>query len=504
MLARATARERELGIRSALGAGRARLARQLMVESLVLASAGTVLGVVLAWWGVQVLRTSLPEGVPRVAAIALDLRVRGVAGLMALVTGLAFGLFPALQASRPDLVHALKDGARGTSSGRGRQRLRSTLVVVEVALAMILLVGAGLFISSFMTLMRNEPGFDMRNLLTSTVRLRFEPGALERGGPMLIEVVERLQQASGVLAAAAISGGLPLSGSMSSTTFRLQGQTAEEAENVSIRSVTPAYHDTMRIPLKSGRLLEPGDRRDGQQVLVINEAAVRQFFEGENPIGRRVTVQGEREIVGVVGDVRQMGPEGPPAAEAYIPLAQAQSIGGEIVVRTAGNPLAVLPAVKAAVFAVAPDVPLRNIATMEELYARRVAQRRFNMLLLGLFGVLALVICAVGIYGVMAYIVAQRTHEIGVRMALGASRGSVVSMVLRKATVLVVVGLVIGGVAAWFLSATAKAFLFNVEPTDPRVFGVALFVLAVAALLASAVPARRAAGVDPMIALRQD
>jgi putative ABC transport system permease protein len=505
MVARATAREREIGIRAALGAGRLRLARQVLVESLVLAAAGTVLGVLLAWWGVHVLRASLPDGVPRVASIALDLRVLGVAGLMALATGAAFGLLPAWQASRPDLTHALKDGARGATAGRGRQRLRSTLVVVEVALALVLLVGAGLFISSFMTLLRNEPGFDMRNLLTSTVRLRVEPGATERGGPMLQAVVERLQQTPGIQSAAAISGGMPLSGSMTSTTFRLPGQDIAEAENISIRSVTPGYHETMRIPLGSGRLLTVDDRREGLPVVLVNEAAVQKFFAGRDPIGQTVAVEGDREIVGVVGNVRQFGPESEQAAEAYIPLSQVRrTTGGEIVVRTAADPLAALPAVKAAVFAAAPDVPLRNIATMEELHARRVAQRRFNMLLLGLFGALALVICAVGIYGVLAYIVAQRTHEIGVRMALGASRGSVVSMVLRKATVLVAIGLIAGGTAAWFLSATAEAFLFNVEPTDPRVFAAAGLVMALAGLLASTIPAVRASKVDPMVALRQE
>jgi putative ABC transport system permease protein len=505
MLVRATAREREIGIRAALGAGRARLMRQLIVESLLLSAAGTAIGVAIAWWGVQLLRTSMPEGVPRVASIALDLRVLGVAAFMAVVTGVAFGLAPALQSSRPDLTKALKDGGRGSTAGKGRQRLRGALVVVEVALAMVLLVGAGLFIGSFMALMRMEPGFDMTRLLTSTVRLPSTPAAIDRAAQVLADIVDRLGRIPGVESAAAVSGGLPLSGTSFREDIVIPGRAVEGEDEISLRAVTPGYHATLRIPLRSGRYLAATDRKASPGVIVINEAAAKQYFGPDNPVGRMVELDGKKQIVGVVGDIRQDGPESQMLAEAYMPIEQVEfSIGGEVIVRTAGDPYAMLPELKAAVYAVAPDVPLRNVITMEDLLARRIAQRRFNMILLGLFGALALVIAAVGIYGVMAYMVAQRTHEIGIRMALGATRGAVIAMVLRTASVLIAAGLAAGGIGAWFLSRGVKAFLFSIQPTDVRVFAAALIVLALAALAASAIPARRAAGVDPMIALRNE
>ena len=326
---------------------------------------------------------------------------------------------------------------------------------------------------------------------------------MSRGTRLLDDVVQRTKQIPGVLSVAAISGGMPLSGSMMVTSLRIPGRAVQDDDRISIRTVTPGYHETMRIPLESGRYLHDSDRGGGPGVVLLNEAAVARYFDGEDPVGRTVNIQGDREIVGIVGDVRQGGPDSERSPEAYLPLAQGRSVGGEIVIRTDGDPYAVLPAFKAAVYAVAPDIPVRNVSTMEELLARRVAQRKFNMILLSLFGALALVISAVGIYGVMGYIVAQRTHEIGVRMALGATRGSVVSMVLRKATLLVTIGLAVGGICAFFLSTTIESFLYSLEPRDPLVFGVALAVLSAAALVASAVPARRAAAVDPMVALRQ-
>lgn len=508
LLARASAREREVGIRAALGAGRFRLIRQLMVESLVLSVAGTVLATLLAWWAVQVLKTAIPEGVPRVAAIAVDLRVLGAAAVLSIVTGLLFGVFPALQLSRPDLTTALKDGARGASAGGARQRMRSALVVIEVALAVVLLVGAALFIGSFVTLMRIDPGFDPGNVLTVQVSPRFAPGPIAPAvdsGPAFLQIVDRIGQAPGVLHASLISGGMPLGGSMSSTSMTVPGRKVDDPTGISIRRVTPEYHRALRIPLKSGRLFEATDKAGAPNVAIINEAAAKLYFPEESPIGRPVKVNEiDRTIVGVTGDVHQTSLEIAPITEVYVPVGQLRVLSGELVIRTSGDPYDVLPAVKAAVLQVLPDVPLRNVRTMEEVYSRRVAQRRLNMLLLGLFGVLGLVISAVGIYGVMAYTVAQRTREIGVRMALGASRLRVVGMVMGNACVLLVIGLLLGAAGAWWVRGAAERFLFRLEPGDPRAFVAALITLSVAALIASAIPARRAASVDPMDALRSE
>ena len=506
LLARATAREREVGIRAALGASRWRLVRQLMLESLMLSIAGTVCAVVVASWGVHLLKDSLPDNLPRVSLIAVNLRVLTAAAAAAIVTGLLFGIVPALQLSRPDLSTALKDGARGTA-GSGRRRLRSALVVVEVALAVVLLVGAALFIGSFVSVMKIDTGFDATNVLTAQVSPRIESRDAPRNRALeLADLVDRIGHVPGVVHASMIVGGLPLAGGMSITTMSIPGRQIDlnADQGVSLRQVTADYHRAMRIPLKSGRLFERTDRDGAPGVVILNESAAKKYFPGENPIGRTVTLRGDRTIVGVVGDVHETSLELEPRAEAYVPLEQGPAYGGNLVIRTAGKPYQVLSGVKTAALAVFPDVPLRNVSTMEEVLSKRLAQRRLNMLLMGLFGLLGLVISAVGIYGVMACVVSQRTREIGVRMALGATPWNVVMMVLLNAGVLVSVGLVVGSAVAWYLSAAAKTLLFRLEPTDLRAYVATLIVLAVAALVATAIPARRAASVDPVEALRAE
>jgi putative ABC transport system permease protein len=509
LLARASSREREVGIRAALGAGRWRLIRGLLVESLLLSTVGTILALFLAWWGVNILRASMPDGVARLSSIAVDMRVLGVTALVSLVTGILFGIVPALQLSRPNLATALKEGARGSSAGRAQQWLRHALVVVEVALAVVLLVGAALFIGSFRTLMKIDPGFNPSNVLTTAIQPRVDRSVAGAEfpdfAPQFNDIVERLSQAPGVRHVAVISGGTPMTGSMSSTSITVPGkELAQDQRSVSIRQVSSQYHKVLGIPLLEGREFTPADRAGSQDVAILTKAAATKLFPGESAVGKTVGVRGTRIVVGVVGTVYQNSLESEPLMEVYVPLTQGRVTYADIVVRTAGAPLDVVPAVKAAVLAVLPDVPLRNVRTMEELLGRQVAQRRLNMLLLGLFGVLGLVISAVGIYGVMAYLVAQRTREIGVRMALGASRWAVVYMVLVRSAILVTLGLAIGGVASWFISGTAETFLFRIQTTDWRVFATALGLIMFAALLASAVPARRAASVNPVEALRAD
>jgi predicted permease len=308
-----------------------------------------------------------------------------------------------------------------------------------------------------------------------------------------------------VIHAAVISCNLPLAGASCGTRMTVPGRELPDEGRISISAITPAYHQALRIPLRSGRFFTDTDRQDAPGVAIINESAAKKYFPGESPLGRSVTIsKKERAIVGVVGDVHQSSLETEPREEVYLPIAQRSTFGAVLVVHTRGNPYTVLPAVKAAVLAVLPDVPLRNVQAMEELMARHVAQRRLTMLLLGLFGLLGLVIAAVGIYGVLSYVVSQRTREIGVRMALGATRGKVVAMVMTNACLLVAAGLLIGSVGAWYLSAAAESFLFRTQAKDPRAFLVALMALGLAGLVASAIPARRAASVDPTVALRTE
>jgi putative ABC transport system permease protein len=299
---------------------------------------------------------------------------------------------------------------------------------------------------------------------------------------------------------------VPLVGFVTVRSIRIPGRQIDwnTDPGISVRFVSADYHRTLKIPLLKGRLFTSSDRRGSTPVALINDAAARKYFPGEEPLGRIISIDQDRTIVGVVGDVHQVSLEASVLAEAYLPMAQGSVAGGELAVRTSGNPYDMLPAVKSVVYSVLPDVPLRNVRTMDEVIARHVAQRRLNMLLLSLFAFLGVIIAAVGIYGVMAYLVAQRTREIGVRMALGATRSAVLRMVLLNAVALVVCGLGIGGIASWYLSAASRAFLFGLQPTDPRAFAAAAIIVSIAALAATAIPARRAASVDPVVALRAE
>jgi predicted permease len=515
MLVRATGRTREMGIRSALGASPWRLVRGLVVEGLVLSIAGALLGLLLAAGGVAVLRAWLPAGLPRVASIGIDYRVLFAAMGAAIVTGLIFGVVPAIQSARPDLVGSLKEGGRSATAGGRAQRLRSVLVVAEVALAVILLVGAGLFTGSFVKLMRVDPGLDYHHVLVLNINLRLLPGEkfgdayAARNAEYVKQAVDAVNRVPGVEMVATNSGGMPLTGSWSRTKITLpgKGEQTGDGDDIDRRTVSPNYMQTLRIPLRKGRYLSDDDRENAPLVALIYEAAAQRYWPGQDPIGQRFTLgdKKERTVVGVVADIHHLGPETPPRQECYMPWAQEQTYGGTLVVRTAGDPLTVLPAVKSAIWSVNPEQRLTgDTFTLERYLDRLIAQRRFNMAVLALFGVLGLVIAAVGIYGVMAYVVAQRTNEIGVRMALGATKGNVVSMVLRRAGVLMLLGLAIGTAGSWYLSASLKSFLFDVQPNDVGIFAAALAILASAGLLASALPARRAAAVDPLVALRSE
>lgn len=520
MLARATTRTREIGIRAALGASRWRLVRGLLIEGLLLSTLGAALGILLAYFGVQAIRAWLPANLPRVASIGLDLRVLVATTLAAVGSGVLFGIAPALQSTRPDLSNALKDSGRSTTASAASGRLRNALVVVEVALAVVLLVGAGLFMGSFVQLMRVDPGFDYRNVLVVNVG---PPIRATTGSPDLQKAFEDARRISrtlvpqlrdavagvpGVVAVGTVTGGLPLSGSWSRSNIELPGRGKMEGDAFSLdrRTVSPEYLRVLKVPLLRGRHIEPTDTERSEPVIVINEAAANLYWPGEDAIGKRLTINSkERVVVGIVGNIRHLGPEKPVRQEGYIPFLQDTNIGATLAIKTAGDPMAVLPAVKSAIWSVDREQRLTSdIVTLEGYMDRLIRQRRFNMALLAVFGALGLVIAAVGIYGVMAYIVAQRTNEIGVRMALGATRSTVVSMVLKHAGLLMVLGLAIGGLASWMLSKNIEAFLFQTQPADPRIFAAALALLTLAGLAASALPARRAASVDPLVALRHE
>ena len=511
MLARATVRTREMSIRAALGASRWRLVRSLIVEGLVLSLSGAAIGMLLAFVAVQGIKAWLPAGIPRVAAIGIDLRVLIAATLAAAACGVLFGIIPALQSARPNLTSALKDSGRSTTAGAVSQWLRNGLVVAEVALAVVLLVGAGLFIGSFVQLMRVETGFDYRNLLVFNVSPRFQ-GNFEQAMKVSRTYVPQMQEAvsrvPGVTAVATVSGGLPLTGSWSRNSVTIPGRGELKGDEFSLdrRIVSPEYLALLKIPLKRGRYLEPTDRENTEPVIVINEAAAAKYWPGEDALGKRLAMnKTERVVVGIVGDIRHLGPEKPARQEGYIPFAQDDTIGSTLVIKTAGDPMALISSVKAAIWSVNREQRLTaDTVTLEGYMDRLIAQRRFNMALLASFGGLGLLIAAVGIYGVMSYVVAQRTNEIGVRMALGATRRRVVHMVLKRAALMMIAGLVIGAIVAWAFSRGVERYLFQTEPSDPRIFVSALAVLALAGLVASAVPARRAASVDPLVALRHE
>ncbi len=511
MLARATARRSEMAVRASLGASRGALVRTLLVESLVLSLAGAAVGVLLARIGVRAIIPWLPASLPRVAGIAIDLRVLGAAILAAVATGAGFGLFPAIHSSRPDLTTALQGSGRSATAGAAGHRLRSALVVAEVALAVVLLVGAGLFIGSFASVMRVDLGFDYRNVLVVSIQPNVPIAnyheALRPRVDLIARLLDALRRVPGVERAAAVSEGLPLAGGLAAGPILIAGrQIGGPDDRIDYRIVTPDYLALLRVPLLHGRHLNDDDRAATQRVAVINDAAARKFWPGQDALGQRFTINGaERVVVGVVGNIRHGGPEDPAREECYLPIAQEPIVGTTLVARTGGDPMNVLPAVKAAIWSVDGDQRIAGaVYTLEEYLDRLIAQRRFSMVLLALFGALGLAISAAGVYGVMAYLVAQRTGEIAVRMALGATPVSVVAMVVRRGGGLVASGLALGGGVSWCISSGVKSFLFQVEPTDPGILTGALLLLALAGLAASVVPARRAAVVDPMAALRQE
>jgi putative ABC transport system permease protein len=509
MLVRATTRTRELGIRAALGASRWDLSRGLLLESLVLSLTGAAFGVALAWWGVEVLRAAIPSEVPRAATIAVDLRVLAATVAAAFVTGIAFGLAPVVQFARPASAGWLHVGEHTAMAGTQTRWLRGTLVVLEVALAVVLLVGSGLFLASFARLTAVDVGLDYRDVLSVQVRVTEVPAdpqqAAQRNRQLFVNVLDRVRALPDVEAAALLGIGLPLRGAPRRENFGIPGQELPRNTSVDSIRISADYFHVVKVPVLTGRSFTAADTQHSEPVVILNQAAAARYFADGNALGKVVRLAGLRTVVGIVGNVRQHGPESEWRTQAFVPIAQSPAFRTTLVVRTTRGAPHVVAGVRRVIASEFAGLPIWvDEGTLEGYYNELVAQRRFNMLLLALFGLLGLVIAVVGIYGVMAYVVTQRTKEIGIRMALGALPAEIVRSVLGGALVYVGIGLAIGLLGAWTLAGAIGGFLFEIKPHDPAVYAGVVAVLGLAALLAAALPARRAAAADPLTALRTE
>lgn len=512
LLARCISRHRELTIRAAMGAGKMRLVRLILTESVILAILGGLLGLILAQWSVEALLALKPDELPRMDSIGLDLRVLGFTMLVAVLTGLIFGIAPAWSGSRVDLNAALKDGERGGAS-TARRRLRSSLVVVEMAMALILLIGAGLLIRSFWQLRSVDPGFSTGNLMTMRIELpekRYKeiPKQNQYRQALLTEVnsLPRVR--------AALVSELPLSGDSLNHDFTREGWNLPVGNEPSVetRSIQGDYFKAMNIPLLAGRDFNELDNESSQLVGIANEALAKAWFRDENPIGKRIRWARDEQInwitiIGIVADIRHFGLDLPDAPALYTPFTQS---GREwkrwmvLVARGEDSPAGLMPAVQKAVWKVDPQLPITNARTMTEVISESYAERRFNMLLLTIFAALAMVLAGIGIYGVMSYTVAHRTHEIGIRMALGAQMRDVMRLVLADGAKLAIISVVIGLLGAWAATRALRSLLYGVAATDAPTFIIVSLVLLGVAFIASWIPARRAARVDPVISLRYE
>ncbi|MCI0486607.1 MAG: ABC transporter permease [Blastocatellia bacterium] len=507
MLARAASRQKEIAVRLALGAGRSRLIRQLLTESLLLAGAGGAAGLALAFWGVDLLVSLMPDRIAQLETAHVDLNVLGFAMVLSLLTGVVFGLVPALQATRPDLNQVLKQGGRDTSSG-GRTPVRSLLVVAEIGLALVLLIGAGLLMRSFVRLNNIDPGFNPENVLTMQVVLPESKYPEHHHRTAFYDnLLQRVRSLPGVEAAGLING-LPLSYTGGGGGFFIEGRPESDSSLLATyRIISPDYFRAMRIPLLKGRVFDAQDTVDTIDAAVISEAMAQRAWPDDDPIGKRLKWGTDGKlmtVIGVVKDVRlALRLEARP--QVYMPYSQVSIYPpSDLVVRTRTGPLSLAAAVRNEVWAIDKDQPVADISTMERVLSDSLARQRFNLLLLGVFAALALVIATVGIYGVMSYLVAQSTREIGIRQALGAEPLDVVKLVLGKGLALSLIGVVIGVAAALSLTRLMSSLLFGISATDPLTFVIVALLLIVVAAAACLIPARRAMKVDPMVALRYE
>ena len=508
LLARAAVRSREMGMRLAVGAGRARLLRQLIVESLVLSGIGAGMGLLLAWGAVRVVRRAAASSVPLIDQIGVDPWVVGFIGLLALLTALLFGLAPALQSARTDLQDTLREGSRGATGARFGL-LRRGLVVTEFALALTLLAGAGLLVKSFARLTSVDPGFDPTNLLTFHVAL---PDARYPSDTARVQFFDRLlpelAATPGVEGVAATSV-LPFSGGWSTGSFQVEGFQPGEGQPApwgDIRVVNPDFARAMQIPVRQGRFFTDADRMDGPRVVVVDEEMVRRFWPDGDALGRRISFDGENwfSVVGVVGHASHEGLDAEARVQLYFPYKRVGVDGMFIGLRARQDAERLLPTVRTAVASVDRDQPISRIATMEQLMADTVGPRRLAAVLLGVFAAIALLLAATGVYGVISFNVSQRTRELGLRMAIGADRRDVVGMVMGQGLKLAALGVALGVLGALALNRVLSGQLYRVSPTDPSTLVLVAAVLVGVAVVSSLIPALRATGVDPAIALREE
>ena len=514
LLARAAVRQKEIAVRVALGARRRRLIRQFLTESVTLSTLGGLVGLVIAYVGLIVLKSFIPENISQARAISIDYKVLGFTLLVSVATGLVFGLAPAIQAVRFNQIETLKEGGRDAATGGSGKRLRSLLVMAEVAISLVLLIGAGLLINSFLRLRNVDPGFRAENLLTMKIVLpepKYEKWKTR--STFYSDLIQRVQSLPGVKSAA-VTTNLPLYLQGNSISVSIEGKPEPPPGQeliVTTRIISNGYFDTMSIPLLKGRQLTDQDTDKSQNVAVVSETMARRFWPGEEAIGKRISIGRVRspedwiQVIGVVKDVRQFELNVDPKPQMYLTYHQFGFFDAQdLVVKTDVDPASMASAVRNAVWQIDKDQPVSNIRTMETILADSIARQRFSMLLLAIFASVALVLAAVGIYGVMSYSVAQRTHEIGIRMALGAQTATVLKLAIGYGLKLVLAGIAIGLVAAFALTRVMSTLLFGVTATDPTTFALISLLLVAVAAIASYIPARRATRVNPIIALRYE
>ena len=508
LLARASSRERELAIRIALGAGPWRLLRQLLTESVLLASFGAIAGVLLSVWGLEFLRHVGARTIPRLDEVNIDITVLAVTAIVAIGAGILFGLAPGLASAKPELTEALKEGGRGSTAGTHRNRLRNGMIVAEIALALVLLVGAGLLMKSFARLQNVDPGFNPQNVLTAEIDL--PESKYPEGKPVrdfYAELDRRIRGLPGVQASG-FTWILPLSGSNTDNSFLIEGRPMQPQSvfpDEEIRQITPDYFHVIETPLIKGRSFSEADNADAPSVVIVNEALAKKYWPNEDALGKRISFDDSHPkwitIVGIVSNIRHRGLDVDPKPELYVPHAQTGYHGMILAVRSKQDARTLTSAIRREVQTLDPDLPIAHVRTLESVVSDSVAPRRLSVVLLGVFAAVALLLAAVGVYGVMSYLVVQRTHEIGVRMALGAQRHDVLRLIVGHASRLVGLGALIGLVLTFFSTRALSALLYSVGAFDPFTIISVTLVLALIALFASYIPALRALRADPMIAL---